>query len=225
MFERFTEDARQVIVAAQEEARLLDHDHIGTEHLLIGLGRSPDDLPGRALAEFGVSADTVRAKVTEMFGHGDEPRGGGQLPFTQAAKKALELALRAALKLQDNWIESGHVLLGVVDVGQSPAYEAIAGLAVDVDSLRERTVALLTEPGRPREHGRETARNPSVEIRQVGQAAGHFVVVPDSRLQRALMAAAGRALQQSRKEFRIEDVLEALKDSPPSEEPPQEAGE
>lgn len=224
MFERFTEEARQVVVTAQEEARLLDHDHIGTEHIVIGLLRNPEDLPGRALSEFGVDADATRAKVTEMFGRGDEP-SRGQIPFTQAGKKALELALRAALNLRHNWIESGHVLLGLVDIGPSPGYETLAGLGVDVDSLRERVVALLAESDRPQEHGRDTARSPSVEIREFGREVGRFIVVPDSRLQRALMAAAGRALQQARKEFRIEDVLEALKDSPPGEEPPPDAEE
>lgn len=220
MFERFTEEARQVVVAAQEEARRLGHGHVGTEHILIALSRLSDDLPGRALSEAGVDADAVRAKVTEMFGPGDEPPSG-QIPFTSAAKKSLELALRAALKLGHNWIESGHVLLGLVDVGPSPGYETLSGLGVDVDSLRDRVVALLADSDRPQEHAHHAhhaARGPSIEVRQVGREPGHFAVGPDSRLQRLLMAAAGRALQQARREFRIEDVLEALKDSPPDEE-------
>ncbi|HEX3617368.1 MAG TPA: Clp protease N-terminal domain-containing protein [Solirubrobacteraceae bacterium] len=226
MFERFTEEARQVIVAAQEEARLLDHDRIGTEHILIGLLRSPDDLPGRAMSGFGVDADTARAKVTETFGRGNERRSG-QMPFTRSGKKALELALRTTLNLGHNWIESGHVLLGVIDVGESPGREILTGLGVDVDSLRERTVALLSETDRTPEHGREATRRPSVEIREagrdVGLDVGRFTVVPDARVQRVLMAAAGRALQQARKEFGIEDVLEALKDFPPGEDSPRDA--
>lgn len=214
MFERFTEEARQVIVAAQEEGRLLDHDHIGTEHILIGLARSPEDLPGRALSEFGVDAEMLRAKVAETFGRGDHPCSG-QLPFTPGAKKALELALRAALKLGPDWIESGHVLLGLVDARPSPGYEILTGVGVDVDSLRERVVELLAAGDRPRECRREVVRRPSVQISEVA----NFLVTPDSRLQRVLMTAAGRALQQGRQESRIEDVLDAINESSQGEEP------
>jgi ATP-dependent Clp protease ATP-binding subunit ClpC len=226
MFERFTEEARQVIVAAQADARLLGHDHIGTEHILIGLLRNPEALPGRALAEFGVGADAALARVSELVAGGGEPTAG-PIPFTAASKKALELALRAALALGHNWIESGHLLLGLLDVGPSPGYETLASLGVDLDSLRGRVVVHLSESDRPPERGRRAAGRSSVEMREVsGQVSGEvsgFTVVPDSRLQHLLMAAAGRALQQARTEFRIEDVLEALKDSQPGEDPPPTA--
>ena len=151
MFERFTEDGRHAIVRAQEEARQLGHGHIGTEHILLGLLRVPDGIPGQALATFKVDAASVRATVIETYGRGVEPPDGSQsrqIPFTPAAKKTLELSLRAALKLRHDWIESGHILLGLLDLGSGPGVDILASLDVPSDALRERVVIELASSGR-----------------------------------------------------------------------------
>jgi ketosteroid isomerase-like protein len=147
MFERFTEDGRHVVVLAQEEARDLSHRYIGTEHILLGLLRLPDQIPGRALETFNVDAATVRATVIETIGRGDEPTGA-QVPFTPEAKKTLELSLRAALKLRHDWIESGHILLGLIDVGSGAGVDILGRLDVPSQALRERVVMEVASSGR-----------------------------------------------------------------------------
>ncbi len=112
MFERFTEQARQVVVLAQEEARTLRHDYIGTEHLLLGLLREENGLAARACASLNIDVERVRAQVVGIVGPRDEV-ASGQLPFTPRAKKVLELALREALSLGHNYIGTEHVLLGL----------------------------------------------------------------------------------------------------------------
>ena len=111
MFERFTERARQVVVLAQEEARTLRHNYIGTEHILLGLLREQEGLAARALESLGVTLDYVRGQVTQIVGAGEEV-STGQIPFTPRAKKVLELALREALSFGQNYIGTEHILLG-----------------------------------------------------------------------------------------------------------------
>jgi ATP-dependent Clp protease ATP-binding subunit ClpC len=113
MFERFTERARQVVVLAQDEARGLRHNYIGTEHLLLGLLREEKGIAAGVLASLDVTAEEVRAQVARIVGHGDET-ATGQIPFTPRAKRVLELSLREALTLGHNYIGSEHILLGVV---------------------------------------------------------------------------------------------------------------
>src|SRR5712691_9721981 len=120
MFERFTERARQVVVLAQEEARALRHNYIGTEHLLLGLLREEEGIAARVLAELGVTLDDIRADVKRIVGLGDEPTRG-QIPFTPRAKKALELSLRAANELGHGFIGTEHVLLGLAREGNDVA--------------------------------------------------------------------------------------------------------
>ncbi len=148
MFERFTEDGRHAVVLAQEEARQLRHDHIGTEHLLLGLLRVPNEIPVRTLAAFNVDAAAARAKVAERPGSGDERPSSSQIPFTSDAKKALELSLRAALNLGHDWIGSAHVLLGLLDVGPSPGSDVLASLGVPSRSLRDQVVAAIESSDR-----------------------------------------------------------------------------
>src|SRR3954467_5390074 len=120
MFERFTERARQVVVLAQEEARSLRHNYIGTEHLLLGLLREEEGLAARVLESFDVTIEEVRAQVARIVGQGDDV-ATGQIPFTPRAKKSLDLALREALALGHNHIGTEHLLLGLVRLDEGVA--------------------------------------------------------------------------------------------------------
>ena len=117
MFERFTDRARRVVVLAQEEARLLNHDYIGTEHILLGLVHEEQGVAARALTELGISLEAVRDEVRQTIGQGDSPPTG-HIPFTPRAKKVLELSLREALALGHNYIGTEHILLGLLREGQ-----------------------------------------------------------------------------------------------------------
>jgi ATP-dependent Clp protease ATP-binding subunit ClpC len=146
MFERFTERARQVVVLAQEEARTLRHNYIGTEHLLIGLLRE-GGTTANALEQFNVTVDEARAQVARIIGHGDEATTG-QIPFTPRAKKVLELSLREALDNSESYIRPEHILLGLLREGEGVA----ARILMDFAHLEEiRTAALAVAAGRPRE--------------------------------------------------------------------------
>jgi len=142
VFERFTERARQVVVFAQQEARDLGHNYIGTEHLLLGLLREEDGLGARTLASAGVTLEDARARVEIIIGRG-EGQPTGQIPFTPRAKKALELALREAMGLGHNYIGSEHVLLGLTRANENMASRVLHELGVDAESLRSRLLALL----------------------------------------------------------------------------------
>jgi ATP-dependent Clp protease ATP-binding subunit ClpC len=113
LFERFTERARQVVVLAQEEARTLKHNYIGTEHILLGLLREEEGLAARVLESLDITVERVRSQVVRIVGSGEEVTSG-QIPFTPRAKKVLELALREALSLGHNYIGTEHILLGLV---------------------------------------------------------------------------------------------------------------
>ena len=142
MFERFTDRGRRVLVLAQEEARLLKHNFIGTEHILLGLIHEEEGIAATALASMGVRLDSARQKVEEKIG----PSGSattGSPPFTPRAKKALELALREALQLQHNYIGTEHLLLGLLKEGEGVAVQALVSLGVDLSALRERVFELL----------------------------------------------------------------------------------
>jgi ATP-dependent Clp protease ATP-binding subunit ClpC len=149
VFERFTERARQVVVLAQEEARALRHNYIGTEHLLLGILRVNEGLGARVLESLGIRVDEVRAQVTRIIGHGDEVTTG-QIPFTPRAKKVLELSLREALALRHNYIGTEHILLGVVRENEGVGARVLDDFGADADTVRDRVVAML--PGSPRGH-------------------------------------------------------------------------
>jgi ATP-dependent Clp protease ATP-binding subunit ClpC len=146
VFERFTDGARRVLVLAQEEARLLNHNFIGTEHVLLGLLRYQEGIAGQALRSLGVSLAAVREKVEETIGPSgltpvDSP------PFTPRAKKVLELSLREALDLKHNYIGTEHLLLGLLREGEGVSVQVLVGLGVDLSRVRERVLELLaTEP-------------------------------------------------------------------------------
>jgi len=142
MFERFTDRARRVVVLAQEEARLLNHNYIGTEHILLGLVHEGDGVAARALTQLGVSLKTVRSEVEEVIGRGVE-QPGGHIPFTPRAKKVLELSLREALELGHNYIGTEHILLGLLREGQGVGAQVLVKLGADLSGVRQVVVQLL----------------------------------------------------------------------------------
>ena len=150
MFERFTDRARQVVVLAQEEARALGHDSIGTEHLLLGLLREEEGIAARVLHSLGVTLDDARADVARLVGSGDEPLPAtGQVPFTAHAKKVIELALREALALGHNSIGTEHLLLGLARADEGVAMDVLREREIDAERLREGVVALLAGAPQP----------------------------------------------------------------------------
>jgi ATP-dependent Clp protease ATP-binding subunit ClpA len=169
MFERFTERARQVVVLAQDEARTLRHNYIGTEHLLLGLLRE-DGAAARALDQFDVTFEEVQAQVARIIGQGDEVTTG-QIPFTPRAKKVLELSLREALDNGDNYIGPEHILLGLLREGEGVA----ARILMDFAQLEEiRAAALGVSADRPREERafRSTLRPEVIEELTLRAAVG-----------------------------------------------------
>ncbi len=143
MFVRFTDRARRAVHLAQEEARLLRHDHVGAEHLLLGLLYEGEGVAVKALESLGISLHGVRDQVEEIIGHGQGP-AAGHLPFTPRAKKVLELSLREALALGHHYIGTEHLLLAVLREGESVAAQALARLGADHAGVRERVLSLLT---------------------------------------------------------------------------------
>ncbi|GMA87749.1 hypothetical protein GCM10025868_29990 [Angustibacter aerolatus] len=124
MFERFTDRARRVVVLAQEEARMLNHNYIGTEHILLGLIHEGEGVAAKALESLGISLDAVREQVQEIIGQGQQAPSG-HIPFTPRAKKVLELSLREALRLGHNYIGTEHILLGLIREGEGVAAQVL----------------------------------------------------------------------------------------------------
>jgi ATP-dependent Clp protease ATP-binding subunit ClpC len=142
MFERFTERAHRAVVFAQEEARALSHNYVGTEHLLLGLLRERDGLAAHALESLEITIDEVRAQVARIVGQGDEATAG-RIPFTPRAKKVLELALREALSLGHNYIGTEHVLLGLAREDEGVGARILRDLGADADRIRDEVVRML----------------------------------------------------------------------------------
>ena len=147
MFERFTDRARRVVVHAQREARSLDHDHIGVEHLLLGLLGEAEGSAARALGELGIDLEACRAGVEKLVGRGAEPAEGDHIPFTPGAKKALELSLREALGLGHSFIGTGHLLLGLIREGAGVAAQVLFASGTELEAVRAKVVEILSEPG------------------------------------------------------------------------------
>jgi ATP-dependent Clp protease ATP-binding subunit ClpA len=142
MFERFTDRARRVVVLAQEEARILDHNYIGTEHILLGLVHEDEGVAAKALEELGVSLQLVRQQVEELIGRGKHAPSG-HIPFTPRAKKVLELSLREALQLGHNYIGTEHILLGLIREGHGVAAQVLVRLGADLDRVRQQVIELV----------------------------------------------------------------------------------
>jgi ATP-dependent Clp protease ATP-binding subunit ClpC len=146
LFERFTERARQVVVLAQEEARTLKHNYIGTEHILLGLLREEEGLAARVLESLDITVERVRSQVVRIVGSGEEVTSG-QIPFTPRAKKVLELALREALSLGHNYIGTEHILLGLVRENEGVAARILLDFDADSDKIRNEVIRMLSGPG------------------------------------------------------------------------------
>ena len=247
MFERFTNRARHVVVLAQEEARRLRHNYIGTEHILLGLLGEPDGAAGRVLAGFGMSLEATRREVTDIVSAGTTAPSG-HIPFTPRAKKTLELSLREALQLHHNYIGTEHILLGVMREGEGVAaqilqqhgdLQAIRTAVIDLAPaasaeaggrgrrwLRRRGPAGPAEPGEPAELNATPAADTTLHeaARLAGpQAVGshHLLLAaladPDTAAARAL-SALGVDLDQAKEALRSADVTGT------SDELPEEAG-
>jgi hypothetical protein len=143
VFERFTDRARRIVVLAQEEARLLNHNYIGTEHILLGIIHEGEGVAARALESLDISLERVRSEVEEIIGEGDsEP--SGHIPFTPRAKKVLELSLREALQLGHNYIGTEHILLGLIREGEGVGARVLHKLGADLSGVRARVLQLLS---------------------------------------------------------------------------------
>ena len=142
MFERFTDRARRVIVLAQDEARMLNHNYIGTEHILLGLINEEEGLAARALKTLGVRLDDTRRGVEDIIGRGAKEQKG-HIPFTPRAKKVLELSLREALELNHDYIGTEHILLGLIREGDGVAAQVLVRDGVNLDRARHEVIRLL----------------------------------------------------------------------------------
>src|ERR671911_833016 len=143
MFERFTDRARRVVVLAQEEARMLNHNYIGTEHILLGLIHEGEGVAAKALESLGISLEAVRQKVEEIIGHGQQSPSG-HIPFTPRAKKVLELSLREALQINHSYIGTEHILLGLIREGEGVAAQVLVKLGADLNRVRNQVLQLLS---------------------------------------------------------------------------------
>jgi ATP-dependent Clp protease ATP-binding subunit ClpC len=188
VFERFTDEARRVVVMAQEEAREMPHDYIGTEHLLLGLLRVDESVGFWALNDAGVSLDSARRAVRRIVGAGEKP--AGHIPFTVRAKKALENAYRQSIKRGDQAVGSGHLLLGLLDEPHGVAVEVINDHGVALDPLRQQLVGAMGV--------REEARSLDAPIAEVVTLPG-----PDAALAERLDAI----------EAKLDEVLRQLRRS------------
>ena len=164
MFEKFTDRARRVVALAQEEARMLGHDYIGTEHLLLGLIHEGEGVAVRALGSLGISLEAVRQQVQEIIGQGQRSPSG-VIPFTLRAKKALELSLREALRDRDQ-ISTGHILLGLIREGDGVAAQVLVKLGADLNRIRQEVFRLI--------HGGQGEDPWSAGARPRGSATDHL---------------------------------------------------
>jgi ATP-dependent Clp protease ATP-binding subunit ClpA len=142
MFERFTDRARRVVVLARQEARLLDHDHVGTEHILLGLLREGEGVAVKALVAVGIDLPDVRQRVEGLIGRGAQAPPG-HIPFTGPAKHVLELSLREALQFGHNYIGTEHILLGLIREQDGVAAQVLAGVGADAENVRRQVILLL----------------------------------------------------------------------------------
>jgi ATP-dependent Clp protease ATP-binding subunit ClpA len=144
MLERFTDQARRAVVLAEEEARTLDHNWIGTEHLLLGLIREGDGVAARALESLGISLQPVRQQVEEMIGRGQQVPSE-QIPFTPRSKKVLELSLRESLQLGQDHVGTEHILLGLIREGDGVAAQVLVRLGADLNRVRQQVIELVSD--------------------------------------------------------------------------------
>src|SRR2546425_992502 len=170
MFERFTDRARRVVVLAQEEARMLNHNYIGTEHILLGLIHEGEGVAAKALESLGISLEAVRQQVEEIIGQGQQAPSG-HIPFTPRAKKVLELSLREALQLGHNYIGTEHILLGLIREGEGVAAQVLVKLGADLNKVRQQVIQLLNgyQSKEPAGTAPEGAPSTSLVLDQLGR--------------------------------------------------------
>jgi ATP-dependent Clp protease ATP-binding subunit ClpA len=161
MFERFTDRARRVVVLAQEEARMLNHNYIGTEHLLLGLIHEGEGVAAKALESLGISLEAVRQQVEEIIGQGQQAPSG-HIPFTPRAKKVLELSLRESRQLGHDYIGTEHILLGLIREGDGVAAQVLVKLRADLQRVRQQVIQLLHG------HRGEEPAGPAAGLREGG---------------------------------------------------------
>ncbi len=188
MFERFTDRARRVVVLAQEEARMLNHNYIGTEHILLGLIHEGEGVAAKALESLGISLDAVRSQVEEIIGQGQQAPSG-HIPFTPRAKKVLELSLREALQLGHNYIGTEHILLGLIREGEGVAAQVLVKLGADLNKVRQQVIQLLSGY----QGGKETV-----------SAGGPQAEAPSTSL---VLDQFGRNLTQAAREGKLDPVI------------------
>ncbi|BCJ38111.1 ATP-dependent Clp protease ATP-binding protein [Actinocatenispora thailandica] len=188
MFERFTDRARRVVVLAQEEARMLNHNYIGTEHILLGLIHEGEGVAAKALESLGISLEGVRQQVEEIIGQGQQAPSG-HIPFTPRAKKVLELSLREALQLGHNYIGTEHILLGLIREGEGVAAQVLVKLGADLNRVRQQVIQLLSGY----QGGKETAGAGAT-----GEATPSTSLVLDQF---------GRNLTQAAREAKLDPVI------------------
>src|SRR5690242_3293545 len=187
MFERFTDRARRVVVLAQEEARMLNHNYIGTEHILLGLIHEGEGVAAKAMESLGISLEAVRQQVEEIIGQGQQAPSG-HIPFTPRAKKVLELSLREARQLGHNYIGTEHILLGLIREGEGVAAQVLVKLGADLNRVRQQVIQLLSGY-----QGKETAT-----------AGGPAEGTPSTSL---VLDQFGRNLTQAARESKLDPVI------------------
>ncbi|GAA3327117.1 ATP-dependent Clp protease ATP-binding subunit [Paeniglutamicibacter sulfureus] len=205
MFERFTDRARRVVVLAQEEARMLNHNYIGTEHVLLGLIHEGEGVAAKALESLNISLGAVREQVQEIIGQGQQAPSG-HIPFTPRAKKVLELSLREALQLGHNYIGTEHILLGLIREGEGVAAQVLVKLGADLSRVRQQVIQLLSGY----QGGKETAgAGVSSGGQSEGTPAGSAVL---DQFGRNLTTAAreGKLDPVIGREFEMERVMQVL---------------
>ena len=195
MFERFTDRARRVLVLAQEEARLLNHNFLGTEHILLGLIHEGEGVAAKALESLGISLEAVREKVEETIGPAGTAASGAP-PFTPRAKKVLELSLREALQLGHNYIGTEHLLLGLIREGEGVAAQVLVSLGADLSRVRQQVIQLLSGYGGAGKEGGPAGAAPGAQAGQ-GEAASGSLVLDQF----------GRNLTQQAREKKLDPVI------------------
>ncbi len=229
MFERFTDRARRVVVLSQEEARLLNHNYIGTEHILLGLISEGEGVAAQVLESLEISLSDARTQVEEIIGHGGQAPSG-HIPFTPRAKKVLELSLREALQLGHNYIGTEHVLLGLIREGEGVASQVLTNLGAELSNVRQQVIQLLSDdPGRASTTSRTYVRAVSTVAAQVPWTcsfcgrdlweAEHYVAGPAAFMCAICIATSQLALEAAPADQQILTLPPRVFGTPPDDDP------
>ena len=204
VFERFTDRARRVVVLAQEEARLLNHSYIGTEHILLGLIHEGEGVAAKALESLGISLEAVRSQVQDIIGQGGSSPSG-HIPFTPRAKKVLELSLREALQLGHNYIGTEHILLGLIREGEGVAAQVLIKLGADLSRVRQQVIQLLSGY-----QGPQAAGSTGTGKESAAAAAGPGAATGEDKGGSQILDQFGRNLTQLAREKKLDPVIGRL---------------